>query len=139
MGSRVARAFVGFPDNHYEAACKLGPRFGPSVGKGFGGSALGGYANSAPCMDEALACGETCRAARRVAQIPTAATSAVSVFDGRLKVDPLFPGDTIAQRATDVLLKYSLSRWTSGGVEYLSQFADRHFFSAEEHSDGRGR
>ena len=42
MGSRVARAFVGSPDNHYEAACKLGPRFGPSVGKGFGGFALGG-------------------------------------------------------------------------------------------------
>ena len=46
MGSRVARAFVGFPDNHYEAACKLGPRFRPSVGKGFGGSVGKGFGGS---------------------------------------------------------------------------------------------
>ena len=136
MGSRVARAFVGFPDKHYEAACKLGPRFGPSVGKGFGRFALGGSTNSAPCVDEALAHGEICRATRRVAQIPVAATSAVSMFNGTLKVSSLFPGDTIAWRAMDVLPRYSLSRWPSGGVGYLSQFADRHFWSAEVHSDG---
>ena len=51
---------------------------------------------------------DVCRAFEKAPHVPIAGTPTVSKFNGKLHVDLLFLGDSVALRTTDILSKCSL-------------------------------
>ena len=62
----------------------------------------GGNGRPVNYADEALEDGEVCRAFDNAFNVPLAATSTVSMFNGKLRVELLFFDDIIALRSMDV-------------------------------------
>ena len=63
--------------------------------------------HSVNSVGEALDRCDVCRAFGTAPHVPIAGTPAVSTRNDKLRVDLSFPGDLIAQRATDVFTTYS--------------------------------